>query len=46
MAASITTSVLINAEPATVWKFMSDQARFLSWMTFMPGMPAPERIEV
>lgn len=41
MAASITTSVLINAEPATVWKFMSDQARFLSWMTFMPGMPAP-----
>ena len=41
MAASISTSVLINAEPATVWKFMSDQTRFLSWMASMPGMPAP-----
>ncbi len=41
MSASVSTSVVINAEPATVWKFMSDQARFLSWMTSVPGMPAP-----
>jgi uncharacterized protein YndB with AHSA1/START domain len=41
MPATSTTSVTINAEPSTVWKFMSDQTRFLSWMTFMPGMPAP-----
>lgn len=41
MTASISTSVLINTEPATVWKFMSDQQRFLSWMASVPGMPTP-----
>jgi uncharacterized protein YndB with AHSA1/START domain len=41
MAESVSASVVINAERATVWRFMSDQARFLAWMTFVPGMPAP-----
>jgi uncharacterized protein YndB with AHSA1/START domain len=41
MPATATATVLINAEQSTVWKFMSDPARFLAWMTFVPGMPAP-----
>lgn len=39
--ASISLSVLINAEQKTVWKFLSDQQRLLAWMTYIPGMPAP-----
>ncbi len=41
MTASISVSVVINADQPTVWKFLSDQTRFLAWMTFIPGMPAP-----
>ncbi|HVU64959.1 MAG TPA: SRPBCC domain-containing protein [Phycisphaerales bacterium] len=41
MTASVTTSVLINADQTTVWKFLSEQQRVLGWMTYMPGAPAP-----
>lgn len=42
MNASVQVSVTINAEPETVWRFMSNRERFLSWMTFVPGSPTPE----
>jgi uncharacterized protein YndB with AHSA1/START domain len=41
MAAAIVSTVLINADQRTVWLFMSEPARFLSWMTLAPGVPAP-----
>jgi uncharacterized protein YndB with AHSA1/START domain len=41
MPASITTSVTINADQSTVWKFLSEQPKFLGWMTFLPGAPIP-----
>lgn len=39
--ASVTAAVTINAQPATVWTFLSDTDRFLSWMSFVPGAPTP-----
>lgn len=41
MSATVTATVLINAEQKTVWKFLSEQERLLAWMTYIPGMPAP-----
>ncbi|PCC73745.1 Uncharacterized conserved protein YndB, AHSA1/START domain [Nannocystis exedens] len=38
---SITTAVTINAQPATVWTFLAEEARFLAWMSYVPGSPAP-----
>jgi uncharacterized protein YndB with AHSA1/START domain len=37
----IEVSVTINAEPATVWRFLSEEQKLLAWMTFMPGAPVP-----
>lgn len=39
--ASVQVGVSINAQPETVWSFLSDRDRFLSWMTFIPGSPIP-----
>lgn len=39
--ASITTAVTINAQPATVWTFMSEAERFLAWMSYAPDAPVP-----
>lgn len=38
---SVSVSVHINAEPETVWRFLSDQDKLLAWMTFTPGAPTP-----
>src|SRR5262249_35238495 len=35
-------SVAINAQPSTVWGFMDEPSKFLAWMTYLPGAPAPE----
>jgi uncharacterized protein YndB with AHSA1/START domain len=40
-SASITTSVVINARPEVVWRFLSDQNRLLAWITYLPGAPTP-----
>ena len=40
-SASVTTSVLINAKPDVVWRFLSDQQRLLAWLTYLPGAPTP-----
>lgn len=40
-SASVSVSVTINAEPETVWKFLSEQDKLLAWMTFIPGSPTP-----
>jgi uncharacterized protein YndB with AHSA1/START domain len=39
--AAITTAVTINAQPATVWTFLAEEARFLAWMSYAPGSPVP-----
>jgi uncharacterized protein YndB with AHSA1/START domain len=39
--ASVSVSLTINAEPETVWRFLSEQDKLLSWMTFIPGSPTP-----
>lgn len=39
--ASVQVSVTINAEPETVWRFLSEQEKLLSWLTYIPGSPAP-----
>lgn len=41
MSATVTATVLINAEQKTVWKFLSEQERLLAWMTYIPGAPIP-----
>lgn len=40
--ASVQVSVTINAEPATVWRFLSEGDKVLAWMTYIPGAPIPE----
>lgn len=40
--ASVQVSVTINAEPSTVWKFLSEGNKVLAWMTYIPGAPIPE----
>lgn len=41
MTASITASVVVNAGPAVVWRFLTDTPRVLAWLTFLPGAPTP-----
>lgn len=41
-SASVQVSVTINAEPATVWRFLSEADKVLAWMTYLPGAPIPE----
>lgn len=40
-AATVQVGVTINARIETVWSFLSERDRFLSWMTFIPGAPIP-----
>lgn len=41
-SSSVQVAVTINAEPETVWRFLSEQDKLLAWLTFIPGSPAPE----
>lgn len=40
-AGRVSVAVTINAEPETVWRFLSDQEKLLAWMTYLPGAPVP-----